>query len=86
MPFDGKNPKEKPWIYSILNWNDNPGRSVLMCLGLIFIAVPLTSVALYFLTKFRDFLWTRKKNSKVQPEIQMGTFENITNSRINVVI
>ena len=58
VAFEGTNPKNNPWIYKILNWNQKPGRSVLMCLALIFVAVPLISVALYFLTKFRDFLWT----------------------------
>ena len=89
VPFEGLNPKGSPWIYKILDWKENPGRSVLMSLGLIFVAVPLASVALYFLTKFRDFLWTKKnKNSKVQPkgETQMNSFEEITNSRSNVVL
>ena len=88
VAFEGTNPKKNPWIYKILNWNQKPGRSVLMCLALIFVAVPLISVALYFLTKLRDFLWTRKKNSKVQPkgEIQMNACEKMTNSKINVLI
>ena len=89
MPFEGLNPKGFPWIYKILDWNKNLGRSVLISLGLIFIAVPLASVALYFLTKFRDFLWTKKsKNSKAQPkgETQMSSFEKMNNSSINVVI
>ena len=89
VPLEGLNPKGSPWIYKILAWNENPGRSVLMSLGLIFVAVPVASVALYFLTKFRDFLWSKKnKNSRVQPigETQMNSFEKMTNSRINVVI
>ena len=89
VQFEGLNPKGFPWIYKILDWNKNLGRSVLISLGLIFIAVPLASVALYFLTKFRDFLWIKKsKNSKVQPkgETQMSSFEKTTNSSINVVI
>ena len=89
VPFEGLNPKGFPWIYKILDWNKNLGRSVLMSIGLIFVAVPLTSIALHFLTKFRDFLWAKKnKNSKVQPkgETEMNSFEKITNSRINVVI
>ena len=89
VPFEGLNPKGFPWIYKILAWNEKPGRSVLMSLGLIFVAVPLASVALYFLTKFRDFLWSKKnKNSRVQPEgeTQMNSFEKMTNSRINIVI
>ena len=89
VPFEGLNPKGFPWIYKILDWNENLGRSVLISLGLIFIAVPLASVALYFLTKFRDFLWTKKsKNSKVQPkeETQISSFEKMTNSSINVII
>ena len=89
VPFEGLNPKGSPWIYKILAWNENPGRSVLMSLGLIFVAVPLASVALYFLTKFRDFLWSKKnKNSRVQPkeETQMNSFEKMTIYRINVVI
>ena len=54
------------YIYEILSWNTNPGKATGICLGIIFVAIPLIHISLYCLAKFRDYLWANLFNNSKQ--------------------
>ena len=63
VAFHGTNVYDRPYIYKILDWLNNPGISTLF-LCAIFAATPFLYSVFYFLAKFRDLLWTKYYASK----------------------
>lgn len=53
---EGTNPiNHKRYIYAVLDYSKNPGFAVGLCIGLIFVAVPLVQLLIYGLYRLRVF-------------------------------
>ncbi|XP_020907199.1 protein rolling stone [Exaiptasia diaphana] len=60
---EGTNPvNHKRYIYSVLDYSNNPGLAVGLCLGLIFVGVPLIQLFIYGLYRLREFVVGKLKS------------------------